>query len=461
MKRLRIFLAVLVVATLAITVRAVTMPKVQYTEATLPNGLRVVISSDRAAPVVSMCVAYDVGSRNEKASKTGYAHFFEHMMYKGSANVGDGELAALIENYGGDHNGQTDKDHTIYFEEVPANQLDMILFLEADRMKALALTREGVDNQREAVKEERRFRYDNQPYGTSSLVMDELAFQNFANQHSVIGSMTDLDAATIQDFADFFKTYYAPNNAVVAIAGDVEPKVALEKVQKYFGGIPSQPAPQKADTAEPPQREEKRKTVEDPLARLVLIDAGYHIPGGLSPDMDALNALSSILGSGRSSRLYDSLVRQKQLAVQIYTGSAAQKGPGLFYVEAVAAPGKPVADVEAAMYAEIEKIKSGQIQDWELEKARNAAKRSLVGAIRNSLQRAILLARYSVFYNDPGVINTRYERIAAVTAADVQRVARQYLVPANRTVVITTPKAAAPARGTEPPGAGRGTGGGR
>src|SRR5580704_13380615 len=264
MKRLEIFLTVLVVAALAITARAVTMPRVQYTETKLPNGLRVVISSDHAAPVVSMCVAYDVGSRNEKPGKTGYAHFFEHMMYKGSANVGDGELSALIENYGGDHNGQTDKDHTIYFEEVPANQLDMILFLEADRMKALALTREGVDNQRQAVKEERRFRYDNQPYGTSSLVMDELAFQNFANQHSVIGSMTDLDAAAVQDFADFFKTYYAPDNAVVAIAGDVDPKVTIDKVQKYFGGIPSQPAPERADTAEPAQREERRKTMEDP-----------------------------------------------------------------------------------------------------------------------------------------------------------------------------------------------------
>ena len=443
MRRSRIFLAVLFAAALAVSVHAVNIPKVEYTETKLANGLRVVISADHAAPVVSLCVAYDVGSRNERPGKTGYAHFFEHMMFKGSGNVADGELAALIQNYGGEHNGQTDKDHTIYFEEVPSNQLDMVLFLESDRMKALALTVEGVNNQREAVKEERRFRYDNQPYGTTSLTMDEMAFQNFANQHSVIGSMTDLDAATIQDFADFFKTYYAPSNAVLAIAGDVDPKVTLEKVQKYFGGLPSQPAPAKADTAEPSQREEKRRALDDPLARLVLIDVGYHVPGGLSPDMDALNALASILGTGRSSRLYDSLVRRQQLAVQIDTGSAAQKGPGLFYVEAVAAPGKPVADVEAAMYAEVEKIKSSPIQDWELEKARNAAKRGLVGAIRNSLQRAILLARYGVFYKDPGVINTRYERIAAVTAADVQRVAKQYLVPANRTVVITSPKAAA------------------
>jgi zinc protease len=454
MKCSRLLFAALIAAALAITVHAVTIPKVVFTQTRLPNGLRVVISSDRAAPVVSLVVAYDVGSRNERAGKTGYAHLFEHMMYKGSENVGDGELSALIENYGGDHNGQTDKDHTIYFEEVPANQLDMVLFLEADRMKSLALTKENLENQLQAVKEERRFRVDNQPYGRTSEVLDEMAFQNFNNKHSVIGSMTDLDTASLDDFTAFYKMYYAPNNAVLAIAGDVDPNVALEKARKYFDAVPSQPAPPKPDTAEPLQMQEKRTAMEDPLARLTLIDAGYHIPGGMTPDMDALSALASVLGSGRSSRLYDSLVRQQQLAVQIYTSASGSKGPGLFYLEAVAAPGKPVADVEAAMYAEVEKIKSGQIQDWELEKARNAAKKSLVGSIRNSLQRATLLARYGVFYSDPGVINTRYERIAALSAADVQRVARQYLAATNRSVVITTPKAAAaPAAGAA--GAGR------
>jgi predicted Zn-dependent peptidase len=456
MKRNRILSAVLMVAALAVTARAVTIPKVEFTDTKLPNGLRVIISADHAAPVVSLVVAYDVGSRNEKPGKTGFAHLFEHLMYKGSQNVADGELAALIQNYGGDHNGQTDKDHTIYFEEVPANQLDMVLFLEADRMKALALNKENLANQLEAVKEERRFRVDNQPYGRTSELMDEMAFQNFPNKHSVIGSMADLDTASLEDFTAFYKTYYAPNNAVLAIAGDVDPAAALDKVKKYFAAIPTAPAPPKLDTTEPPQTAEKRTTIEDPLARLVLIDAGYHVPGGIGPDMDALSALASILGTGRSSRLYDVLVRQKQLAVQIYTGASSSKGPTLFYVEAVAAPGKPVADVEAAMFAEVEKVKTGAIQDWELEKARNAAKRSLVGAIRNSLQRATLLARYAVFYNDPGVINTRYERIAAITAADVQRVARQYLVPANRTVVITTPKAAPPgAPGAAAPGGAR------
>jgi zinc protease len=460
MTRTRVLVALLFAAGLAMTVRAVTIPKVEFSQTKLPNGLRVVISVDHAAPVVSVCVAYDVGSRNEKAGKTGFAHLFEHLMFKGSEAVGDGELSALIENYGGDHNGQTDKDHTIYFEEVPANQLDMVLFLEADRMKALALTKENLANQLEAVKEERRLRVDNQPYGRTSEVLDEMAFENFANKHSVIGSMADLDTASLEDFTSFYKTYYAPNNAVLAISGDVDPAATIAKVRKYFAAIASGAPPPKLDTAEPPQTSERRTTIDDPLARLVLIDAGYHIPGGLSPDMDALNALASILGTGRSSRMYDSLVRRQQLAVQIYTGASGSKGPTLFYLEAIAAPGKPVPDVEAAMYAEVEKIQNGPIQDWELEKARNGAKRGLVGALRNSLQRAILLARYSVFYADPGVINTRYERIAAVTAADVQRVAKQYLVPANRSVVMTMPKAAAPrapgaAPGPAAPGAGR------
>jgi predicted Zn-dependent peptidase len=457
MTRKRILSAILCVllsGALAVTLRAVTIPKVAFTETKLPNGLRVIISVDHAAPVVSLVVDYDVGSRNEKPGKTGFAHLFEHLMYKGSQNVADGELAALIQNYGGDHNGQTDKDHTIYFEEVPANQLEMVLFLEADRMKALALTKENLANQLEAVKEERRFRVDNQPYGKTSELLDEMAFQNFPNKHSVIGSMADLDTASLEDFTAFYKTYYAPNNAVLSISGDVDPAIAIDKVKKYFAAIPAGPPPPKLDSSEPPQQEEHRTTIDDPLARLVLIDAGYHIPGGMGADMDALSALASILGTGRSSRMYDVLVRQKQLAVQIFTGASGSKGPTLFYVEAVAAPGKPVADVEAAMYAEVEKLKTGPIQDWELEKARNGAKRSLVGAIRNSLQRATLLARYAVFYNDPGVINTRYERIAAITAADVQRVAKQYLVPANRTVVITTPKAAAPgAPGAGAPGA--------
>ena len=261
-------------------------------------------------------------------------------MFKGSENVADGELAGLIENYGGNHNGQTDKDHTLYFEQVPANQLDMVLFLEADRMRAPAITQENVNNQREAVKEERRLRMDNQPYGKTSEVIGELLFENFANEHSIIGSMADLDAASLEDFANFFKTYYAPNNAVLAIAGDVDAKVAVEKVRKYFESIPSGPPAPPLDTTEPAQKEERREVINDPLARLTLVDIAYQVPGGINPDMDALSALATVMGSGRSSRLYENLVRQQQVAVQAGAGVVAAKGPTFMYLEGMAGPGK-------------------------------------------------------------------------------------------------------------------------
>ena len=319
---------------LAATAAAITIPKVTYTDTRLKNGLRVIISPDRAAPVVSVAVAYNVGSRNERKGRTGFAHLFEHLMFKGSENVADGELAGLIENYGGSHNGQTDKDHTIYFEQVPSNQLDMVLFLEADRMRAPAITQENVDNQREAVKEERRLRVDNQPYGTHVGSDRRAAFENFANEHSIIGSMADLDAASLEDFADFFKTYYAPNNAVLAIAGDVDAKVALEKVRKYFESIPS--GPPRADARHDGARAEGGAPTRSSRIRsrvCTLVDVAYQIPGGINPDMDALSALASVLGSGRSSRLYDSLVRQQQVAVQAGAGVQQRKGPTFFYLE--------------------------------------------------------------------------------------------------------------------------------
>ena len=359
MKRYRFLAAALFAVALAATAAAITIPKVTYTDTRLKNGLRVIVSPDRAAPVVSVAVAYNVGSRNERKGRTGFAHLFEHLMFKGSENVADGELAGLIENYGGSHNGQTDKDHTLYFEQVPANQLDMVLFLEADRMRAPAITQENVNNQREAVKEERRLRMDNQPYGKTSEVIGELLFENFANEHSIIGSMADLDAASLEDFANFFKTYYAPNNAVLAIAGDVDAKVAVEKVRKYFESIPSGPPAPALDTTEPAQKEERRQVINDPLARLPLVDVAYQIPGGINPDMDALSALATVMGSGRSSRLYESLVRQQQAAVQAGAGVVAAKGPTFMYLEGMAGPGKDPAAVEKAIYAEIEKIQNG------------------------------------------------------------------------------------------------------
>jgi zinc protease len=404
----------------------------------------VIISEDHSAPVFAIVVNYDVGSRNERKGRTGFAHLFEHMMFKGSENVGPGEHPYLMFMYGGNMNGTTNKDRTLYYEVMPSNQLDLALFLEADRMRSLDINKGNLDNQRNAVQEERRLGVDNQPYGKTFETIDELAYDNFAYEHSVIGSMADLNAATVDDVATFFKTYYAPNNAVIAIVGDVNAKSTIEKLRKYFEGIPMQPSPPAVDMTEPPQTEERRTSLEDPLARLPRLDMVYKIPPEGSPDSDALSVLSTVLSGGRSSRLYESIVRQKQLSSGVNAGASQGRGPGLFRFTGTPLPGKTPAELEAAIEEVIGGIQAAPIEDWELQKARNSARADFIGGLGSTLNRAIQLSEDAIAFNNPGRINTRAEAIAKVTAADVQRVAKQYLVKTNRTVVVTTPKAATP-----------------
>jgi predicted Zn-dependent peptidase len=378
--------------------------------------------------------------------KTGFAHLFEHVMFQGSRNVGKAEHIALIQAAGGTTNGTTWLDRTNYFETVPSHQLELALWLEADRMGTLldALSQENLGNQREVVKNEKRYSYDNRPYGTwSEKLQGHLYPPEHPYHHPTIGSMADLDAASIEDVSAFFRTYYAPNNAVLSIVGDVNTKDALEKARKYFERIPSQPAPAPVDIREPAQTEERRDAIEDPLARLPRVDIAWHTPPANTPDDDALTILTSVLTSGRSSRMYESLVRQKQLTSNVSAFSDGARGPNLFRVISTALPGKAIAEVEAAIHAEIEKLKAGPIADWEMEKALNAQRRAYVASLGSSLQRAVLLGQYALFWNDPNLINTYLDRIGKVTAADVQRVAKQYLTQANRTVVVTTPKAVA------------------
>jgi predicted Zn-dependent peptidase len=428
-----------------LTVGAAPLPRIQFTDTKLRNGLRVIISEDHSAPVFTLAVTYNAGSRDERKGRTGFAHLFEHMMFKGSENVGALEHPHLVFAAGGIMDATTNKDRTLYFATLPSNQLDLGLFLEADRMRSLEITQANFENQRAAVKEERLLRVDNQPYGRTFEVIEDLAYENFAYEHSVIGSMQDLDAATVDDAAAFFKTYYAPNNAVLSIVGDVDTKVALEKVRKYFESIPAQPAPTAVDMTEPAQGEERRTTINDPLARLPRIDMVYKISPADAPDQDALQVLATILSSGRSSRFYENIVRQKQLSsgtVSAFPDGA--KGPGLFNISATAAPGKTIADLEAAIEAEIERIKTGPIEGWEMQKARAAAKSGLVSTMASSLGRAVALGDYALFENNPDKINSRADAIAKVTADDVQKVARQYLVKTGRTVVISVPKASTP-----------------
>src|SRR5581483_9691128 len=251
------------------------LPKIKYTDVKLDNGLRLLIAEDHYAPVYAICVAYKVGSKDERQGRTGFAHLFEHMMFKGSENVGVGEMDFLIYTNGGSSNGTTNTDRTSYFETLPKKQLDLGLYLEADRMRGLVLNQENLENQRQAVKEERRQSNDNQAYGQTSEKLEEMIYDAFPYHHSVIGSMADLDAATVDDVKQFFKTYYAPNNAVVALVGDLDTQATIAKVKKYFGSIPSQTPPKAVDFTEPPKNGERRATMTDPLARLARIDIAY------------------------------------------------------------------------------------------------------------------------------------------------------------------------------------------
>ena len=442
--RLAVIAALLMLA--GSRIPAQTTPSIRFTDTTLPNGLRLIISEDHSAPVYSIAVSYKVGSRDERKGRTGFAHLFEHMMFKGSENVGPGEHFMQIFTAGGTMNGTTNKDRTLYFETLPANQLDLGIFLEADRMKSLEITKDNLDNQRNAVQEERRLGRDNQPYGKTGELVDELAYDNPAYEHSVIGSMADLSAASVEDVASFFRTYYAPNNAVVAIVGDVDTKATIEKVRKAFGSIPSQPQPPRMDLTEPPQKGERRQTLDDPLARLARLDLAYKVPPRLTADDDAIQVLGTVMSSGRSSRLYQQLVRT-QLSPSPFAGRDGAVGPGLFLFQAPVAPGKTPDAVEKAILDEIEKLKTTPIEPWELEKARSNAKRGVVSGLTSSLQKANLLADLAANFGDPALINQRIDRIGKVTAADVQRVARMYFTAENRTVVITVPKPAAGTKG--------------
>jgi predicted Zn-dependent peptidase len=345
-------------------------------------------------------------------------------------------------------NGTTNEDRTNYFEVLPANQLDLALFLESDRMKSLAITKENLDNQRNAVQEERRLGVDNQAYGKSGEVQQELIYDNFAYKHTTIGSMDDLNAASVEDVAAFFKMYYAPNNATLVLVGDFKSSEALAKIRNSFESIPRQPDPPPVDMTEPEQKAERRATVDDMLARAPRVDLAFKAVAGNTPDFYALQVLAAVLQGGQSSRLYQKLVKEKEMVTNVGGFMDEKRGVGAFYTNATLRPGVKTEDIEAAIYAEIERLKKEPIADWELQKAKNTTRRNLINGLQSSLVRAITIGQYTVYYNEPSLINARLDKVAAVTKEDVQRVANKYLLDTNRTVVITMPKAKAkPATG--------------
>ncbi|MEM9191896.1 MAG: pitrilysin family protein [Myxococcota bacterium] len=407
---------------------------------TLDNGLRVVMSPDRTIPTVGIAVYYDVGSRNEVQGRSGFAHLFEHMMFQGSANVGKGEHFALVMNRGGSMNGTTNADRTNYFETLPSNELALGLWLEADRMRSLAITNENFENQRQTVMEERRQSYDNRPYMGSMLRINELAYGDYwPYAHSTIGDMQDLTNAPLEAVQQFFDQYYAPNNAVVSLSGDFDPAEALALVQRYFGSIERREVPPYEPPELQPQTAERSEQMLDPNAELPAFHVAYHIPQSREPDHYPLELLSLILGDGESSRLYQKLVKQEEICQQISVSTDDRRGPDLFSVWAILASGHTGEEARRHIYAELQRVAQSGVTARELEKAKNRVSSILIFGMQSNLSRARLLAEFEMYWDDANLLRNELDKYLAVSREDIQRVAGQYFEETNRTVLDVLP----------------------
>jgi len=414
------------------------------TEHRLGNGLRVVLSEDHLTPVAAVCLWYDVGSRNEVEGRTGLAHLFEHLMFQGSAQVQGNGHFELIQGAGGSLNGTTSFERTNYFETMPANQLELALWLEADRMGSLlaALDEESLQNQRDVVKNERRQRYDNVPYGTAFERLIALAYPaGHPYHHTPIGSMADLDAATLADARAFFRANYAPNNAVLAIVGDIDPEQTLAWAEKYFGSIP-------AGTGKLPPRDgtlpdtigtELREVVEEEVPARALM-AAYRMPTDGTRECDAADVALTILGSGMSSRLYNRLVRRDQIAITADFGLMRLVGaPSLGWLDVKAAGGAEFTQIRAAIDEEQARLGADGPSAEEMERAQARLEREWLDRLGTVAGRADELCRYAVLFGDPQLAFSAIGRILDVTAADVQSVAAARLRPDNRAVLEYEP----------------------
>ncbi len=415
------------------------LPPTNIEEYTLANGLRVVMSQDHAIPVVSVAVYYDVGSRNEKEGRTGFAHLFEHMMFQGSENVPKAAHFQYIFNAGGTMNGTTSTERTNYFETLPSNYLPLALWLESDRMRSLKVTQENLDNQRNAVQEEKRLRYDNQPYVNAFLRMNELIFRNPANAHSTIGSMEDLDAATIDDVREFFRIYYAPNNAVVSIVGDFDGAEARALVEKYFASIPPQPLPPVVDVSEPELVAVPNEEFPDPLAPAPAFVLGWKIPPRRTKEFHALSLAGTLLFEGDSSRLYQKLVKGDESVISIEGGIDERRGPSALYIFALPKPDNDVNEIRDQIFQEITRIATDGPTADEMEKLRNSLCNDAVRGRQSTMYRAQRLAEFALYDSDPRLVDSELDHYLSITASDIKDAVDRYVNVDNRVVLDIVP----------------------
>jgi zinc protease len=418
---------------------------------TLDNGLKVVLSRDASSPTAVVGLYYNIGFRIEPKDRTGFAHLFEHMMFQGSEHLGKNAFIGLVESNGGIVNGSTRFDFTNYFQIVPSHTLETILWAEADRMRGLNITQENLTNQQGVVTNEVKVNVLNQPYGGFPwLDMPQLANVNWYNAHNFYGDLAHLDAATLKDVQDFFKTYYAPNNAVLVVSGDIDTALTLTWVRKYFAAIPSSKLPPQPDIAEPRQEKEKRTTREDPLANRPALAVAYHHPKRDTPEYYAMGLIDQLLVQGSDSRLHEQLVQKRGLTGSVDGGANPLlgnmfdiKGPTLWMVWLIHDADKKADDILKVIDDEITRLQNTPVTKEELDLAL-VKRRSQLFAEQEELVRfgrANLLASFALFDDDPGKINRFEDEFRKVTPALIQKTAREYLRATNRTVLTIAPKA--------------------
>jgi zinc protease len=439
------------VCALALTVvafpsAAVRPPKLQYEITTLPNGLTLILSEDHSTPIVHLNLTYHVGSKNEKAGRTGFAHLFEHLMFKGSKNVQPEAHTSMVSSVGGQSNAFTTDDETVFWETVPAQYLPMILWLEADRMATLRIDKDTFTNERDVVKEERRMRVDNQPFGRLNEIIYDQAFTAHPYKHATIGSMADLEAASVDDVRDFYQTYYVPSNATLTLVGDFDSTQAVQLVHQYMGRVPKAPRDVPRDIPkEPPQTAEKRVTLQQPWP-LPAVVVAYHITFDGNPDSYPLHIAAKVLSDGQSSRIYRKLVYETQMAVAAFGQANLIEDPNLFYAVAIVQPGNKTEEVATALITEMEKLKTEPISDRELQRTKNQFARDYILQRESNQSKASVLSHAVVIHRDIKTADGEFDIFQNTTAADVQRVARTYFKPENRLVLTLLPSGKAGAQ---------------
>ena len=423
-------------------------PALKFDDYTLPNGLRVILLEDHSTPIVHVQLWYHVGSKDEKTGRTGFAHLFEHMMFKGSKNVQPEAHTSYIASVGGQSNAYTTEDTTVFWETVPAQYLPLTLWLEADRMASLRVEDATFKTEREVVKEERRQRVENQPYGRLSEIIYDKAFQSHPYKHPVIGSMADLEAASIEDVRAFHRTYYRPDNATLVIAGDFDPATARSLLEKEFSKVPKPTGTvPRVTTQEPAPGKEARVVVEEdwPLPAVVV---AYPITYDGNPDSYPLHIAAKVLSDGTSSRIYQRLVYKERLALSAFGQANLIEHPNLFYTVAIVAPGHTPAQVAAALIEEFDRLVKAPITERELQRCKNQFARDYVLGRQTVQQKATVLAHAVVLHKgDIGTADGEFDIFQHMTAADVQRVAQTYFTPKSRMVLTVMPRGARPAGG--------------